>query len=85
MKSEHFSVYDIEDLAVEPILFQTGYTTIRDYKDGLYTLSYPNFEVRSAFLDQLLGIVGRRAKAPEHSRKLLAALENGDLECLAER
>ncbi len=50
-----FSTYEIENLMVEPLLFQTGYLTIKDYneKDNQYTLSYPNLEVKSAFLNYL--------------------------------
>ncbi|VEN73358.1 conserved hypothetical protein [Candidatus Desulfarcum epimagneticum] len=46
-----FSSYEIENLAAVPLLFQTGYLTIKDYdaETGLYTLDYPNFEVRNAF------------------------------------
>lgn len=51
-----FSTYDIERLAVLPLLFQTGYMTIRDYNDDemAYTLGYPNKEVEDAFLMYLL-------------------------------
>lgn len=39
-----------------PLLYQTGYLTIKDYDRELdsYTLGYPNKEVRSGFLDSLL-------------------------------
>ncbi|WP_428771046.1 ATP-binding protein [Treponema sp. HNW] len=39
-----------------PILFQSGYVTIKDYNDfaGLYRLGFPNDEVRYGFLDNLL-------------------------------
>lgn len=36
-----------------PMLFQTGYLTIKDYDDGMYKLGIPNGEVRSALIDQL--------------------------------
>ena len=51
-----FDVFDIEKLEIEPLLFQTGYITIKDYnkEDNLFTLSYPNYEVREAFLKKLL-------------------------------
>ncbi len=53
---ESFSTYDIESLDVEPVLFQTGYLTIRDVKEQssaysseyIYVLSYPNEEVRTS-------------------------------------
>lgn len=50
-----FASYDIESLQVVPILFQTGYLTIKA-KDGLgtYTLDYPNAEVREALLEYII-------------------------------
>jgi hypothetical protein len=50
-----FGTYDIERLRPEPLLVQTGYLTIKDYHpaDGTYTLGYPNYEVRQAFLRAL--------------------------------
>lgn len=52
-----FSTYDLENLAVTPLLFQTGYLTIKAYEPETrkYTLSYPNDEVQDAFLVHLLG------------------------------
>ena len=51
-----FSSYEIEDLRVVPLLFQTGYLTIKDYnkESRLYKLYYPNYEVEHAFLSYLL-------------------------------
>jgi hypothetical protein len=51
-----FSTYEIESLAVVPLLFQTGYLTIKDYDKSkqLYKLYYPNYEVENAFLNVLL-------------------------------
>ncbi len=42
-----FSTYDLENLAVTPLLYQTGYLTIKAYdpKTRKYTLAYPNYEV----------------------------------------
>jgi hypothetical protein len=50
-----FSTYEIEKLQIIPLLFQTGYLTIKDYDKArrLYTLSYPNYEVENAFLTYL--------------------------------
>lgn len=51
-----FSIYDIRRLAIVPLLFQTGYLTIKGYdkESQLFTLSYPNYEVRNAFLGNVL-------------------------------
>lgn len=53
-----FDSYDIENLEVAAMLFQTGYLTIKEIKPvGLksqYTLSYPNEEVKESFLKHFL-------------------------------
>jgi hypothetical protein len=50
-----FSVYDIERLQPEAILFQTGYITIKDVKPNeIYAFCYPNQEVKISFLKFLL-------------------------------
>ena len=51
-----FNSYEIETLTVVPLLFQTGYLTIKAYdaQRRLYQLSYPNFEVENAFSQYLL-------------------------------
>ncbi|MCD4819362.1 MAG: ATP-binding protein [Candidatus Cloacimonetes bacterium] len=52
LNSLAFSSYEIEKIRVEPLLFQTGYLTIKDYNQDsdLYALSYPNKEVKTAFI-----------------------------------
>lgn len=51
-----FSSYEIEQLEIIPLLFQTGYLTIKGYtpERRLYQLGYPNNEVENAFLTHLL-------------------------------
>ncbi len=49
-----FSVYDIDNLQPEALLFQTGYITIRDVKDDIYSFHYPNQEVKISFLKFLM-------------------------------
>ncbi len=51
-----FSTYDIERLRINALLFQTGYTTIKDVIDieqNVYELGYPNLEVKKSFLKML--------------------------------
>ncbi|MGH7456547.1 MAG: AAA family ATPase, partial [bacterium] len=48
-----FTVYDLDHLKLEPLLFQTGYITIKGREGELYRLSYPNQEVKTSFLDYL--------------------------------
>jgi hypothetical protein len=49
-----FGTYDIDSLKPEALLFQTGYLTIKDVRERIYRLSYPNYEVKTAFLEILL-------------------------------
>ena len=48
--------YDLENLDLRTILFQTGYLTIKhiDRMNGIYTLDYPNREVEQALTDYIL-------------------------------
>lgn len=51
-----FSTFEIENLEIIPLLFQTGYLTIKGYnaERQLIQLAYPNQEVENAFLVYLL-------------------------------
>ena len=48
--------FDIENPLSVPLLFQTGYLTIKEYDaaDNIYTLDYPNKEVQQSLVDALL-------------------------------
>ncbi len=50
-----------KDMPVGALLFQTGYLTIKKYdpKTRLYTLGYPNQEVKESMLEHLLGAFAR--------------------------
>jgi hypothetical protein len=49
-----FTTFDLDNLQPEAILFQTGYLTISHVEDELYTLDYPNQEVKVSFTEILL-------------------------------
>ena len=55
---ELLSTFDVDDMATEALLFQTGYLTITAQEDlggeSLYRLSYPNREVRQSLNRSLL-------------------------------
>ena len=55
------SRFDVGDIGIDALLFQTGYLTItaeeRRGPRTLYTLDYPNFEVRQSLSDGLLGYI----------------------------
>lgn len=66
-----------------PLLYQTGYLTIKDYDKELdsYTLGYPNKEVRSGFLDSLLaGYNGNNPSGASFVIRFNAALRKGDID-----
>ncbi len=71
--------YSTEDSI--PLLFQTGYLTIKEVKDGLFRLGIPNGEVRSALVDQLMPIyLGiSEDEFPEMLSKLQRLVRNGDV------
>ena len=52
--SSIFTAFQVDNLNPEALLFQTGYLTIKDVADEIYTLGYPNQEVKTAFLKSLL-------------------------------
>ena len=83
LNSLGFSSYEIENLDIIPILFQTGYLTIKHYDDKrqLYTLYYPNYEVERAFLYHLLGMFSsiQAGLTSGHLWNLIDALQAKDM------
>ena len=56
LRDTDFSTYDIEKLRINALLFQTGYITITglvDREENIYSLGYPNLEVKKSFLELL--------------------------------
>ena len=68
------SRFDVEDLAAEALLFQTGYLTIVDHENlggsTFYRLGYPNREVKQSLNQQLL-----RAMGPDPSKQGASAMQ----------
>jgi Predicted AAA-ATPase/PD-(D/E)XK nuclease superfamily len=56
INTEQLNSYDLEHLQIIPLMFQTGYLTIKDYDEigDIYTLDYPNLEVRRSYLESLV-------------------------------
>ena len=83
-----FESFSIEDLNWLALLFQTGYLTIQAYDPatGLYTLDYPNREVKDTMQQHLLAAFRETTKTD--SLPLLInikeALEQGEMERLIE-
>ncbi|SLM32673.1 AAA-ATPase [Desulfamplus magnetovallimortis] len=75
-----FSVYELERLQPEALLFQTGYVTIKDIRGRLYTFGYPNQEVKTAFLENLFYAHTRGIQEPSRFVMLSDYLEREDLD-----
>jgi hypothetical protein len=82
---ELLSTFDVENIATEALLFQTGYLTIRERQEfaamATYTLDFPNLEVRTS----LLAALARDWTAPESrisqtQPKLIPLLQRSDFE-----
>ena len=54
------NTFDIENLDMAALLFQSGYLTIHDVHDRALTVGYPNEEVKGAFLELLYGSLTNR-------------------------
>jgi hypothetical protein len=79
------SAYDIENLRLIPLMFQTGYLTIKEPEDmGIYTLSYPNEEVRQSYLNMLADsyIQDPALSGRVWANNLYKAIEVGDVDKL---
>ena len=80
---ELLSTFDVEDIATEALLFQTGYLTITDAEDlggeRLYRLGYPNREVRQSLNRSLLRyLVKDSTRQMANSVQLYRLLEAND-------
>ena len=69
-------------MSIEPLLFQTGYITIKDLDRDIYTLGYPNQEVKTAFLEMLFDRYSmiKNPKQRAGFLKIERHLETGDIE-----
>ena len=77
------STFDVDDIATEALLFQTGYLTITDEEDlggePVYRLGYPNREVRQSLNRSLLRYLVRDAtRQRANSTRLYRLLEAND-------
>ena len=83
-----FESYDIENLDIIPLLFQTGYLTITGLKATAtrwvqqFQLGYPNFEVENAFLMHLLDKFSylKHGRSSGYVWELINALQADDLD-----
>ena len=84
---ELLSAFDVDHIATEALLFQTGYLTIIQTEPRgsrtYYRLSYPNQEVRQSLNENLLNhLTGRPTQQAEHSARLYDLLLVNDFTSL---
>ena len=77
------STFDVDDMATEALLFQTGYLTIRGHERlggrTVYRLGYPNQEVRQSLNDSLSRhLAGDATRQTANSIRLYELLEAND-------
>lgn len=75
---------DIEKLSLKSILFQTGYLTLKPMEEPIspYPLTFPNTEVRQAFLEHVLTEITEKENFEVEScaNELRKDLELGDID-----
>ena len=81
--SDLLSAFDVDEMATEALLFQTGYLTVREEQDlggePLYRLGYPNREVRQSLNRSLLRYLVRdSSRQTANSVELYRLLEAND-------
>jgi hypothetical protein len=83
MPAENLESFEIENIPIIPVLYQTGYLTIKEYdlKKNLYKLDMPNREVRESFNKYLLATFAGADSSTVKSTipRLTAALNLGDV------
>ena len=83
------SRFDVENIDIDALLFQTGYLTITaEEREGpmtFYTLDYPNFEIQYSLNDGLLDFLGHHGKeAWDNDKALVNLLVANDFEGFAD-
>ncbi len=78
--------FDLENLDIETILFQTGYLTIKrliyEDREEVYELGFPNWEVQISFYRYILRSMTSGSEQVTIRRELLAFMKSGNLEKL---
>ena len=79
--------FDVQQIEVETLLFQTGYLTIgsvrKVFDSSVYTLVYPNYEVKRSLTDFILGYLTHNTQAREENKlSLLDILMTPDMDRL---
>jgi hypothetical protein len=87
-ESKTLNSFDIKNINIESLLFQTGYLTIKDLikkrDKEFYTLEFPNFEVKQSFNDYLLNYYTESGSNELVVDNLFEVFETSNLESLKE-
>ena len=69
-----------------PVLYQSGYLTIKDYDEGIYTLGYPNEEVRMGLNRSMLNYIAPRygLRSTAFAVQFRAAMRKDDIDTAME-
>ncbi|MCL2044880.1 MAG: ATP-binding protein [Oscillospiraceae bacterium] len=82
--------FDIDSMVAEPLLFQTGYLTVKEVlytmDSPVYVVDIPNYEVRNAFNRQLLAAFTENDEVRTDNMQIRVkeALEEGSLDAVLE-
>jgi len=87
ISSSQIDNFDIENLKLEPVLFQAGYLTIKKVKQTgaitMYTLSFPNLETKYSFNDFVLNyLTDQTSDKGTFQTNIYTALDSGDIKAL---
>jgi Predicted AAA-ATPase/PD-(D/E)XK nuclease superfamily len=82
IKSSIVESYDIENLNIRTLMFQTGYLTIKeiDRRKGTYLLDYPNREVEEAMSNQILAMMTNNLQVGTPLINIQEALAENNIE-----
>jgi hypothetical protein len=87
--SELISAFEVGDISTEALMFQSGYLTLTGEEniagDLLFTLGFPNREVRAALNASLLGAwIGDARQGVAHRTAIFRALQKNDFDRIRE-
>jgi len=87
VSEEMLDSFDIDDISLETVMFQSGYLTIREIEEmgdnTFYYLSFPNNEVKKSFNDYILtSYFVNRSKKTRVQMSLYRQIEKNDLDGL---
>lgn len=72
LSSNHLASFDIENITIENLLFQTGYLTIDSFDllsgSYIYNLKFPNLEVRQTLTDTILNLLSNSVTPKENNK-----------------